>query len=141
MAGTPLGRRLLGTRLVWKQNQKTSTVSSHQPYQATSSSSQLNCTATATTNSNLICSFTNALLMAVPPSEILRVGRLSDTVGQELCLLFTHPLEELLEDYGRSGMDVVTLGVHTPRSQTFIPVTEKHQSDQKRDEKRIPKEI
>jgi hypothetical protein len=32
VARSPLARRLLGTRLVWKQNQRTSGVSSHQPY-------------------------------------------------------------------------------------------------------------
>jgi hypothetical protein len=34
VAGSPLARRLLGTRLVWKQNQKPSAVSSHQPHRA-----------------------------------------------------------------------------------------------------------
>jgi hypothetical protein len=42
---------------------------------------------------------------------------------------------------GSQGMEAVTLEARTPRSQTSIPVTKKRQYDQKRDEKRIPKEI
>jgi hypothetical protein len=49
--------------------------------------------------------------------------------------------KELLEGQGSSDMEAVTLEAHTPRSQTSIPVTKKRQYDQKRDEKRIPKEI
>jgi hypothetical protein len=48
--------------------------------------------------------------------------------------------KRLLEGQGRSDMEAVTLEAHTPRSQTSIPVTKKRQYDQKRDEKRIPKE-
>ncbi len=59
--------------------------------------------------------------MALPPSEILRIGRPADTAGPELCLLFTHPLDELLEDEGRSGMDVVTLESPHPTISNIHP--------------------
>lgn len=69
-----------------------------------------------------------------------RIAPLAGALRRASCCLFTHPVQELLEGQGRSDMEAVTLEAHTPRSQTSIPVTKKRQYDQKRDEKRIPKE-
>jgi hypothetical protein len=113
-----------------------------------STSSQLNaqqhplqhCSTTAAL-SILICSCTNAALMALPLPDIDGSHLQRTHWAEHHAASLPIQSKRLLEGQGRSDMEAVTLEAHTPRSQTSIPVTKKRQYDQKRDEKRIPKEI